>query len=70
MNSPIWSSDPIYIDADICVDVHAGSEGVTLGEVHGEHRVFAADLRLSPEHAEVIACALLKGADKARGAGA
>lgn len=61
-----WSSEGIHTDGNVCVDVKASSEGVVLGQLHGEHDTFASDLRLTPDHAEAIARALMEGAKRAR----
>lgn len=61
-----WSSEGIRTDGNVCVDVKAGPEGVVLGQLHGEHDSFASDLRLTPDHAEAIAAALMEGALRAR----
>lgn len=61
-----WSSDPIRINACLCVDVKAGPDGVVLGQLHGEHNSFASDLHLTAEQADAIAVALLGAAEKVR----
>jgi hypothetical protein len=63
-----WSSEGIHTDGNVCMDVKAGPEGVVLGQLHGAHDTFASDLRLTPNHAEAIARALLEGARQARAA--
>lgn len=64
--NPIWTSDAIHTDNGICVDVKATPASVILGQLHGEHDSYAADLHLSPEHAEAIALALLEATAKVR----
>lgn len=72
MSTPhtLWASEPIYLDENVCMDVHANVEGVRLGQIHGAHRIFAQDLHLTSEKAEAIAMNLLEGARRAREVGA
>lgn len=60
-----WASGPIHITPTVCVDVHVDGGTVVLGQIHGEHDEYAADLKLTPIQARDIAAALDAGADRA-----
>jgi hypothetical protein len=56
----VWSSEPIRPTASTCVDVHADSENVVLGQL-GD--VWSHDIKFTPAQARAVARALNAGAD-------
>jgi hypothetical protein len=62
-----WTSEPIHLSTDLCIDVQASTDGVTCRKsVEG---VYASDALLTPEQAEQYAKALIEGAAKSRAMG-
>ena len=59
--SASWTSEPIQINADTCVDVSADANGVVLGQ---SGAAWLEDLHIEPEHAIALANALNEGAAK------
>jgi hypothetical protein len=59
--SASWTSEPIRINDDTCVDVSADEHGVVLGQ---QGAAWLEDLHLEPELAIELAEALTTGAAK------